>query len=307
MSRLPTAPTPRASVVIVNFNGLRYITACLDSLLRSTAPPTAVVVVDNASTDGSADTIEARYPQVTLIRHAENLGFTGGANAGIRWCLHAVCDAILLLNPDAFVEPGAIATLLAASQRHPRALIGPRLVPEDTAATFRGCGPSISWWRGRTTGRLHTAPPSGDVRVDALSGSCLLLPRSAVEDVGYLDDDYFLYCEDMDFAVRARAAGWELWIAPGAVVRHRESSATGGPAAPLAMYYFVRNRHRFVRKFKRGRPVYAAFLAYECADVSFRVLRASLEGRLSLARALIRGVIDGWRDVRNRGRQPFPE
>ena len=91
-------------------------------------------------------------------------------------------------------------------------------------------------------------------------------------------------------------SGWELWMAHDAVVRHEESAATGGRGAPLAMYYFVRNRHLFVRKFRRGRLVYKAFLAYEFADVAGRAVIAVLRGRIALCRAVCRGLHDAVRD-----------
>jgi len=297
----------RLGVVIVNFNGGDCIGRCLSAVARSSCRPAATVVVDNASTDGSPEIVERDFPWVTVLRRTQNDGFTGGANAGLQWCLAAGHDGVALLNPDAFVEPDAIEALAAASGRHARSIIGPKLVLDDQPAVVNVAGPSISWWRGRSVGQYpvaSAAEPSGDLRVGALSGCCLLIPRLALEVLGVLDQRYFLYFEDLDFAARAQAAGWSLWIAPAAVVRHRESSSTGGRGSPVAMYYFVRNRHLFVGKFQRGRPVYVAFLLYETIDVLARTALAVACARPALARAIWQGLVDAWRG--RDGARPAP-
>ena len=122
-----------------------------------------------------------------------------------------------------------------------------------------------------------------------------MIPARAVHDVGLLDDAYFLYFEDADYLERAAAAGYEVWHVPEAAVLHRESQATGGRRSPLAMYYFIRNRHYFVRKFRCGTLTYGAFVAYSAADVAARVVWWLARGRPSLAAAVARGAIDSWR------------
>ncbi len=278
----------------MTFNSRPYIGRCLEALAHSTLPPAATVIIDNASWDGTADHVAQAFAWVTVVRRPLNDGFAAGANAGIQWCLARGHD-VLLLNPDAFVEPGALSALTAASARHPRAVIGGWVVRDDGEASVPAGGAHISWWRGRTAERVR--PSSGarrdavedDEPAGALCGACLLLPQRAIAEVGLLAEEYLLYFEDTDFCVRAATAGWELWRTRRAVVRHQEGAATGGPGAPLAMYYFVRNRHRFVRRFRAGAPVYRAFLAYEATDVAARMAWAFLSGQSALGRAIWRG------------------
>lgn len=277
----------------MNFNGGAYIGECLEALAASTHAPAAVVVVDNASADGSADLVARRFPSVVVVRRTHNVGFAAAANGGIRRCLDSGHDAVLLLNPDAFVSPDALQSLAAVSAGHPHALLGPMIVLDRDPARTGTAGTRISWWRGRTVRPLPVAAAgAADVAVDALSGCSLWIPRGAVDALGGLDEAYFLYFEDLDYSVRARAAGWQLWIATGALVRHRESLATGGRTSPLAMYYFVRNRHRFVRERARRR---AAFVAYETTDVLSRIAVSAARGRGAMAAAVWQGWIDGWR------------
>ena len=287
---------PRLGVAIVNFNGREYLPACLASVLASVPPPDLVVVVDNASVDGSAEEIASAFPEVDLVGNAVNTGFTGGSNTGIRRCLEAGMDVVVLLNPDTVVEPGALAALAEGAARHPRSLVGPRLLMFDDPSVVNTYGTRISWWRGRIAGALEGADSSpADRRVGVLSGCCLLLTRDVVDEVGLLAEGYFLYFEDADLAARAAARGFELWVVPASRVLHRESRATGGPASPLANYFFTRNRHRFVTKFKRGRPAWFAFLAYSTADALQRAARAALAGERRKAAAVFAGLWDGWR------------
>lgn len=293
----------RLGVVIVNYNGRDYIADCLASVLASSRVPDLVVVVDNASTDSSAEIIASAFAGVTLVRNPVNTGFTGGSNTGIRLCLSAGADAVVLLNPDTVVERDALAALADGSERHPRSLVGPRLLMYDDPSIVNSYGTRISWWRGRIAGTREGATRSaGDARVGVLSGCCLLLTRHAIEEIGLLDEDYFLYFEDADLAVRAESLGYQLWVVPDSRVLHRESQATGGPASPLASYFFTRNRHRFVTKFKRGRPVWFAFLAYSTAGALQRAARTVLTGDRRTGAAVLQGLVDGWRGRSGVGR-----
>jgi GT2 family glycosyltransferase len=287
----------RFGVVIVNFNGRGYLEECLASLQRSRCQPAATIVVDNASHDGSPDIVASQFPDVVLIRNSENAGFAGGSNIGLCWCLQSTLDAVILLNPDTVLDPSALEALVAGARRHPGALLGPRLLLYSDPTKTNNYGTVISWWRGRSARAFRKRPiaPGNDERVGVLSGCCILAPREVLLEVGLFDEDYFLYFEDADLAVRAALAGREMWIVPDSRVLHRESSATGGRTSPLAMYYFVRNRHRFVAKFRHGRAVWLAFLAYSTLDLCQRLTRALVAGRLPLAAAVIRGAVDGWR------------
>lgn len=206
------APTrPRVCAVVVNWNGLDDTRVCLESLRRS-EERAAVVVVDNGSTDGSADAIAAEYRDVELLRSARNLGFAGGNNLGIRSALERGYEHILLLNNDAAVEPATIGALLAAA-RDRVGIVGAAL-DEPDGVTIGG---------GRIDRWTFTSAPVRDPREtpDYVSGACMLVRREVFEQVGLFDERYFFYFEDADLCLRARAAGWELAVAPGARVRHR--------------------------------------------------------------------------------------
>lgn len=223
--------TTRLSIVIVNFNGRGHLEACLRSLAEH--PPSVsseIVVVDNASTDGSAAVV-AGFPAARLLPLPVNVGFSAGNNAGIR---ATAGDLVLLLNNDTVVGPGALDRLVerleadgAAGVAGPRLVdgagraelsFGPMISPLGelrqkvlVALQARGFGP-VSSWVERTTRRERY--------VDWVSGACLLVRRSVAEEAGLLDERFFLYTEDVDFCASVRALGWKVLFTPVAEIVH---------------------------------------------------------------------------------------
>ena len=223
--------TPRLSIIIVNFNGSEHLLRCLESIAAH--PPVVsaeVVVVDNASTDGSHAHV-ARFPSVRLVRLAENNGFSAGNNAGIR---ASTGELLLLLNNDTLTPSGALDTLVARLDDDPRvAVVGPRLV-DGEGRTELSFGPMISPFGElrqkvvlslyeRRFGAIERWVDSTTRReqfVDWVSGACLLVRRRVAEEVGLLDERFFLYTEDVDFCASIRARGWKVLFAPSAEIVH---------------------------------------------------------------------------------------
>ncbi|MEO5897495.1 MAG: glycosyltransferase family 2 protein [Vicinamibacterales bacterium] len=238
----------RLSIIVVNYNGRGHLQGLLDSLAKH-PPSTAheVVVVDNASKDGSAALVSAA-PGVRLIQLRENVGFSAGNNAGIR---ATTGELVLLLNSDTVVAAGVLDALIERLDAHPDAAVaGPRLVDAsgDPELSFgrmispltevsqkaimslyaRGFGP-VSRWVHRATSTEHL--------VDWVSGACLLVRRHVAVQVGLLDERFFLYTEDVDFCASVRAAGWQVLFTPRSVVVHlRGRSRATAPHATDAAY-----------------------------------------------------------------------
>jgi GT2 family glycosyltransferase len=237
------------SIVIVSYSARVHLENCLRSL--AAAPPAVphdIVVVDNASADDSAAAVRAGWPSVTVIAQATNTGFAAANNVGIRATRG---DLVLLLNSDTIVHAGAIDALVARLLAQPGAAVaGPRLidgegVPELSFGPMisplgelrqkivmrlqeRRVGP-VTRWVARATARERF--------VDWVSGACLLVRRAAAEQVGLLDERYFLYTEDVDFCAALRAEGWKILFTPAAEVVHlRGRSRATAPAAMNAAY-----------------------------------------------------------------------
>ena len=236
------ADPPTLTIVIVSYNVRRDLDACLQSIVARTAPIDAtIVVVDNASTDGTPDMIRARYPGVRVIESGDNLGFARANNVGIR---ATTSDFVLLLNPDTVVPEDGIQRLAQTLARSPEAAcVGPRLV-DATGRTELSFGWTISPW-GETKQKLVGA--LYDRRVgfatkwveqrtresgerDWISGACLLARRSDLEAVGLFDERFFMYTEDVDLCASFRARGRKVLFDATVEIQHlRGRSAAANP------------------------------------------------------------------------------
>jgi GT2 family glycosyltransferase len=231
----------RAAVVIVNWNAGAMLGRCLDAVRAQTLPPSEVVVVDNASDDGSAEGLEARYPGVTVLRPGRNLGFAAANNlaaAAVR------AEWLALVNPDAFPEPDWLERLAAAAQAHPGyAFFASRLVSERDPERLDGTGDLYSAagvaWR-RDHGRHAARSRAGASEVFSACAAAAVYRRDAFLEVDGFDEAYFCFFEDVDLAFRLRLAGHRCRYVPDAVVRHVGSAVTGR-GSDFAVYHGHRN------------------------------------------------------------------
>jgi GT2 family glycosyltransferase len=236
------------SIIIVSYNARADLERCLASL-RDPAPVASheIVVVDNASSDGSAEAVR-RAPTVRLIESATNRGFAAANNLGIR---ASAGEHVLLLNSDTVVPPGAIDALLRELRTHPdAAVVGPRLVDAEGRAelSFGRMMTPLSELRQRRLMRAYARrDPAAARRIeemtrrehwpDWVSGACLLVRRRDAEAVGLLDERYFMYTEDVDFCAAIRARGGRVLFSPAVEIVHaRGRSAASAPAATHAAY-----------------------------------------------------------------------
>lgn len=214
------------SIIIVNWNTRDLLYNCLQSLSLSAHPNWDVFVVDNGSSDGSPEMVRENFPGVHVIVNASNRGFGAANNQGIA---ASRGEYVLLLNSDTEAPPGALEAMLAFLADHPTAAAaGPRLQqPNGAAQPFAfGSDPSLRYLvaRGFTAVArnhyLHDWNTDEIQKVDWVSGACLLVRRAAIEQVGVLDEDIFMYFEDNDWCLRLRQAGWEVYYYPLATVKH---------------------------------------------------------------------------------------
>jgi GT2 family glycosyltransferase len=226
--------TPLLSVVIVAYNSKDDLETCLPSLARQDIPH-EVIVVDNNSSDETAEWIRLHYPRARVLPLPDNIGFAAGTNVGLR---SARGRYALALNPDTEVRRGALRELLHVAQQHPRSFINPKLLlPEGTINT---CGNQMHYTGITTCIGLgeDSATYRGMFRPPALSGAAVLAHRDAWQDVGGFDERFFLYMEDADLSLRARLRGYELLCACEAEVTHRYDLKMSAQK----MYYLERNR-----------------------------------------------------------------
>jgi GT2 family glycosyltransferase len=227
----------RFSIVIVSYNVAAFLRRCLDSVLAQATEDDEVIVVDNASHDGSAALVEREFPTVRLFASAANLGFGAGCNRGISASDSAY---VLLLNPDCELAPGSLDGFAHFMESHPRcAVAGGRLRYGDGAfqhASFRF--PTLwqvaldFWpvnWRlaeSRLNGRYPRDWDERAFEIDHPLGALMCVRRAAIERVGGFDERYFMYAEEVDWCLRFKRAGWQVWHCPGALAVHHAGQST---------------------------------------------------------------------------------
>ncbi len=236
-------PAVPVSIIVVNWNGREHLAVCLDSLLRQTLPGVEVVLVDNASSDGSVAFVRERFGgAVRVLEQAENLGYAGGLNAGIR---AARGRYLLALNSDTEVAPDGLARLVATADRWPNAgMFAPKIASFDDRAVLDNAG-HLLYADGLSRGRGRLERDCGqydrEEEIVLPSGCAVLLRRAMLADVGLFDTDLFAYCDDTDLGLRARLAGWRCRAVPAAVVFHKYSAASAA-YSPLKAFLVERNR-----------------------------------------------------------------
>lgn len=237
----------KASVIVLSWNGMEYLGDCLNAVLSQEYPDCEIIVVDNGSSDGSADFVEQRYPQVRLIRNERNLGFAGGCNVGLR---AATGDMLILLNQDTRVCAGWLRALGEALEDPKIGVAGCKILYPD-GETVQHAGGWIEWPLGSAhhyrCGEQDDDELEEPRQVEYVTGAAMAVRRDVVETVGYLDEEFWPgYFEDADFCVRAEKAGFEVWFAPEAVLTHVESASHTDEAWMWEAHH--RGRMRFVLK-----------------------------------------------------------
>jgi GT2 family glycosyltransferase len=293
--------------VVVNWNGMKYLPECLQSARLQTYPEKELVVVDNASTDGSREWLRDHRSCVdVLIELDRNTGFAGGVNAGIRACSG---EYVALLNNDAVAEPDWVARLVAAARDSSTGMVASKILFYDRRDVIDKTG-HLFYPDGLNRGRGAGEPDHG--QYDALpeilfpDGCAALYRRRMLDDVGLLDEDFFAYGDDADLGLRACWRGWKCAYAPRAVVFHRHSSSLG-KYSPEKAFLVERNRFWVAVKLL-PLPVLLASPLFTfwrfCWHISSIASNRGLAGGVArehrawkLALALVRAYVSGFSGV----------
>lgn len=233
----------KVSVIIVNWNGGRFLERCLSSLMHQTVLPYEIILVDNASSDGSLE-IARHFPSVRLIALSENSGFARGNNLAIE-AASVESEWIALLNPDAFAEPRWLEELLAATQRNTSyEFFASKLLNARDTSILDGMGDAYHV-SGRVW-RLERGVPVLEIEdrqreVFSPCAAAALYRRSTLLEMGGFDEDYFCYVEDVDLGFRLRLAGYRCLYVPQSIAHHVGSGTTGSQHSEFALYHGHRN------------------------------------------------------------------
>jgi GT2 family glycosyltransferase len=244
---MPHEPSPKVSVILLNFNGYQDTRECLDSLRHVQYRNLDVIVVDNGSSDASCTRIQKEFSEITLLVSRENLGFAGGNNLGIEEALRRGAAYVLLLNNDTIVDPHFLTHLVQIGENDSRVgILGPKIFYASEPQRIWFAGGQVKYWSGRC-GHLGQDQLEQDDRFSHIEDTgyitgCALFVKSTVfREVGLLDPKLFIYWEDWDFCMRVRKAGYRCVFVPMARVWHKVSR-TCGEQSSFTLYLGTRNQ-----------------------------------------------------------------
>ncbi|MBI5506242.1 MAG: glycosyltransferase family 2 protein [Deltaproteobacteria bacterium] len=292
----------RVTAVVLNWNGLEDTLACVRSLFAVDLEGAAVLdvlVVDNGSRQCPATALREMGAQVAIVFTGRNLGYAGGNNAGMRYALARGADFVWVINNDAVVEPRALAPLLAAAEGAPRAgVFGSKILRADDPSRLWVAWGRVTWRQSLIAlegeNALDGPAFDGERDVEWIPGCALLFRARTLREVGLFDEAFFAYHEDVDWAARARRAGWSSRYVGASRVVHRVHGSSGGAAfyGGFRKYLSARNSVLYARK--HGRPWQIALMAL-CIAVTLplQFLRRAWSGEAAGVRIKIRG----WRDA----------
>jgi hypothetical protein len=286
---------PQVFIIILNWNGWRDTLACVESCRKLTWPNFRIVVVDNASSDGSEENLHRQLPDVEIIQTGANLGFAGGNNVGVKLALTSGADYVWLLNNDTIADPGALTAMVEAMEREPAAgMAGSKIYFFDSPRLIWSTGGA--WRRGRLSLRMRGAFQLDRGQFDkpgevgSVSGCSMLVRSAVISEIGLMKEEYFLYWEDIEWCARAQEAGYKAIYVPGSLVWHRGSASTEDGSF-LQFYYSTRNGFSFLRGHA---PCLSPVFAFYC--VMF-VLKSLFAGNTRPLKGYVLGIADFVRGV----------
>lgn len=290
----------KLAVVLVNYNGKKYNSACIDSILKNKVQgELTILVVDNASTDGSVEELQQRYNErkdtaIEYIILDKNYGFAAANNRGIERAEELGADYALLLNNDTEIAPNMLEQLKACSDRHPGCMIVPKIYYSDDRKRIWSAGGSVSPIIRKVSHDGLNQTDSGQFeeerKIEFATGCCLFIPMSVLKRTGGLDERYFLYYEDTEYSFRLGRMGIPIYYCPKAVLYHKVGGSSMGAESPLCAYYISRNWLVCNRQYLGGR--YPVFLLYYLLNRCVLSLLWLVQGKPQLVLAIWRGILD---------------
>jgi hypothetical protein len=254
---------PSIISIILNTNRRDDTLACLDSLLKSTYQNHQVIVLDNASSDGSVEAIRSSFSTVQIMSLTKNLGYAGNNNVGIAAAISQAADWVLVLNEDTILAPDCLALLVDAAGRDGKiGIVGPMVYHYDEPDIIQSAGGQLNrYWESSHI--AQNQPDHGQFDqphpVDWISGCAIMVKREVIEQVGMLDERFFYYWEETEWCIRAHKQGWNIMHVPQAKLWHKGVQRDYRPK-PSVTYYKTRNR--FLTLAKHHAPFLAWFMVW---------------------------------------------
>jgi GT2 family glycosyltransferase len=288
-------PDPSVAIVLVNWNGFDFTQACIHSLRKLDFPDFKVILVDNASQNQEGQSLKKSFPEIELIENAQNLGFCGGNNAGIRYALERGFSHIMLLNNDTEVEPNFLGEMMRKFHQNPNlGVVQPLILFLNEPQKIWSAGgkwvPSLG-----SAITLGDREPVADYRFNKLSldwatGCCMLISREAILKTGLLNEQYFAYFEDVEWSLRFKKSGFDIALAEKARIYHEAGASSKkahseGTLSPRVFYFNVRNQFLLLRS--QGIPAGIVYHFFRFLGWTGYFL---LRGRFKKMKSVLQGI-----------------
>lgn len=294
------ASTPLIFVITLSWNRCVDTTACLASINQLDYPNLRLLLVDNGSTDGTPHTVAQNFSNVEMIINNKNLGFAGGCNIGLQYALSQNADYILLLNNDTELDSMALRHMLDQT-RPDVGMIAPKIYyhadPTRIWSIGGKCHPLTIEKTNDARGQLDTGQWDAVRERDYLVGCAVLFSRRFLIEVGLFDERFFMYYEDSDLSLRARRAGFKLYLAPQAHVWHKVAVSSGGSDSPNERYWMARSSVLFFHKHVSGWR-WLIIIPYRTGSGIKTILRLLWYRRYASIKAYLKGLYDGFGEVK---------
>lgn len=296
--------SPSVAIIIVNWNSYGDTSQCLESLKLLEYPNSQIIVVDNGSEDGSGEKLATEFPDIIFLKNQENLGFTGGNNAGIQYALENGSDYLLLLNNDTVVTPSFLTPLIHLLEVNESiGAVQPKIMFNHDRNIIWNAGGKFNSFITKTTTVGENEIDQGQFdeskETDWITGCCFLVRSSVIKVIGLLDQRFFIYHEDVDWSLKIKNEGLKMFYEPKSVIYH----ATGmsdknhgdhneGNVSPFSHYMGVKNHLFLVRRYAQGINLLGSW-SYQFIKLSGYLVYFILRGRFMKFKFVLKGITDG--------------
>ena len=290
---------PRVSAIVVNWNAREDTRECIESLIKSDYPGLDIILVDNASSDGSVQYLRSLFSDITILENSTNERFARGSNKGMRFALDRGTQYVFLLNNDAVVEEATIGRLVGALEASSSiGFVGPKILYFSKRDVIWSAGGEVNFWTGITRHRGIREKDNGryndSVEVGYLTGCALMAKRELVEKIGLLDPSYYIYGEDADWCLRASKAGFKIVYVPDARVWHKVSLSTGGEFSSTKLYQ--KTKSNLLLFSRHARPYHWITIPFFSLFYLLSLfVRGLFRGNLDVPRAIVGALGDALR------------